>query len=448
MKKVQFLAVFFAISTTFSFAQWDQINMSVGRWYHGSAIAEGKLVIAGGTVGGLTPISSVEIYDIESGTWSTAELSEPRAFINPVVHGGKVYFPGGGNFNGGASDKIDIYDARSGTWSIMTLAEARIGVGAVAVGDKLIFAGGGSVNLPVYTATDIVEIYDVSTGEWEHTRMSEGKLLMGVAAVDGKVYFAGGIKSSTEVSDVVDIFDVEANTWTTANLSQARGFLSAAVAGDKILFVGGADLQANDYDVIDIYNTTTGEWTTGTFPQPSGLVAAASLCNKAFFAGGSTVNENFNVEDVYNTLHIYDAATDSWSVEYMEDQKVGAAAATWEGQLFISGGFNWSVGLLTAVDIYTDSCLASRVHAATGPNLIRLFPNPSGGQFRVELPTSLGLPVSLRLLSLDGREVYRGEASRYRMELGLEHLSPGIYFLTVCAIDGAKIAQQRVVISR
>ena len=95
-------------------------NLSIPRANSLCATAGNKILFAGGytnTTPGLAQNSSrVDIYDMISKTWSTAELSQPRHIMAAVTSGSKIFFAGGYN-NGISSSRVDIYDASTNSWS-------------------------------------------------------------------------------------------------------------------------------------------------------------------------------------------------------------------------------------------------------------------------------------------------------------------------------------------
>lgn len=109
----------------------------------GGVISPGNPLIIGGAH------SIVDIYDTVTGTWSTAQLSEPAYGKAAVTVGNKVLFVGGYTFtlqpNGkslvGSCGAVDIYDALTGTWSSSRLRVPRSGIAAVACGNKAYFLG-------------------------------------------------------------------------------------------------------------------------------------------------------------------------------------------------------------------------------------------------------------------------------------------------------------------
>ncbi len=138
-------------------------NLSIPRANPLCATAGNKILFAGGytnTTPGLAQNSShVDIYDMISKTWSTAELSQPRHIMAVVTSGSKIFFAGGYN-NGISSSRVDIYDASTNSWSIAELSVGRGYIGAASAGNKVLFAGGMNDN---YDGVDVVDIFDVST---------------------------------------------------------------------------------------------------------------------------------------------------------------------------------------------------------------------------------------------------------------------------------------------
>ena len=58
-----------------------------------------------------------------------------------------------------ASSVVDIYDLETGQWSTSALSQGRQYMACATVGDKAIFAGGVTQAYPS-SVTDVVDIYD------------------------------------------------------------------------------------------------------------------------------------------------------------------------------------------------------------------------------------------------------------------------------------------------
>jgi hypothetical protein len=94
------------------------------------------------------------------------------------------------------------------------------------------------------------------------------------ASAGNKVVFAGDDGYFTAG---IDIYDPGSNSWSTSSLSAGRQIYQPAVAGNKIFFGGGSSGMyyfANDgymYKQIDIYDATSDTWSVDSLSMPRGL---------------------------------------------------------------------------------------------------------------------------------------------------------------------------------
>jgi len=236
-----------------------QEGISEQRDQMAAAVTGDKILFAGGLIlPGAPPTLSktVDIYDVSTNNWSTAQLSEARMSLAAAAAGNKVLFAGG--YDGsGYSKTVDIYDAATNSWSTAQLSEARSGVVAAAAGNKVLFAGGYYVN---GTWSKTVDIYDAVANKWSTAQLSEARGGLGAAAAGNKVLFAGGWNGT--LSKTVDMYDVVTGKWSTAELSNERHSLAGASAGDKIVFGGGIQYAGDGLQAktVDIYDVQTGMW--------------------------------------------------------------------------------------------------------------------------------------------------------------------------------------------
>jgi hypothetical protein len=121
--------------------------------------------------------------------------------------GSRVYFAGGqASPNPVAmSDVVDIYDAQTGIWSTETLSVARSWLAATAIGDTVIF-GGGTTDFPP-APSSVVDLFHVSSGTWSSTSLSQARWALSATAVGSRALFAGGTPDGGGGSDVVDVFE-------------------------------------------------------------------------------------------------------------------------------------------------------------------------------------------------------------------------------------------------
>ncbi len=328
-------------------------TLSEGRWGLAATTVGDKAIFAGGLwdydISG-NPISSdvVDIYDAQTGTWSTASLSQARFLLAGTSVGDKAFFAGGWEAPyGWTSDVVDIYDAGTDTWITSRLPQSEYGLVATSVGSKALFAGGNILG-------DIVDIYAVDTEQWDTATLSVPRSGLAATTVGNKAIFAGGSVAGG-LSAVVDIYDAGTDSWDTASLSQARAGPAAVTVGNKAIFAGGMippgemdppiPYDIGFSDVVDIYDADTGQWSTATLSAPRFSLAAAAVGNLAFFAGGATPGPGGGVSDV---VDIYNADTDTWTTTTLSMAGERLAATAVGNMVMFAGGW----GPSDVVDIF------------------------------------------------------------------------------------------------
>jgi hypothetical protein len=279
--------------------------------------------------------SRVDIYDVITQAWSTAELSQRRSGIAAVAAGNKIFFAGGRLTDGGIDQlfsAIDIYDASNNTWSVASLSEPRCYIAAATVGNKVFFAGGEKDS--DHNTSTKVDIYDLSANSWSAAVLSAARANISAVTVNNKIYFAGGNTQNRTYSpsDRIDIYNNLSASWTTSSLKEAMGPLAGMAAGDNIywvqncaveiknvntwnssvayLFKSGAEwiidngqnivlkdgklvyFRHNDPipDRFDIYDISTKTWSIGVLNQPVPKWASIISVNNTIYVAGGSLN--------------------------------------------------------------------------------------------------------------------------------------------------------------
>ena len=290
-------------------------ELSVQRSGTAAATAGNKIFVAGGyeadEVGDdiTSFFSRVDIYDINTQTWSTAELSQARYNIAVVAAGNKIVFAGGQTATG-RTTRMDIYDVATNNWTTAELPETynivSSGIVTVSLGNKIFFAGSTDSG----TMSNHVDIYDASLNAWSTATLSEARNNIVANAAGTKVLFAGGWNAAS--SNRVDIYDTATHIWSTASLSQAITITASATVGDTIFFlrsVGGYD-DSGYSDNYDMYDASSGNWSVASLAKfdflatrPTRFVGAATSGNFAFFAP----------DNLHNFI-IHNSNTGAWSM--------------------------------------------------------------------------------------------------------------------------------------
>ena len=269
--------------------------LSEARYGIATASANNKLLFAGGVPYSNGTGSKVDIYDLGSQTWTTAELSLPRAFLSAADVGGKIFFAGGQY----ESSRIDIYDAGSDTWTTDELQEARSNLAVASVGNKVFFAGGMNNG----NTSNTVEIYDVATNSWSYAQLSEPRQLISATTYGNKIYFAGGQNASGSPSDIVDIYDASSDSWSTNSMSEPKLGQESIAAAGKIFWAGGINGGPNCSLKVQVYDIGTANSSFHQFSQTSCYPKAGISNNRVVFF---TEESGIKVE-------AFDISTQSWS---------------------------------------------------------------------------------------------------------------------------------------
>ncbi len=305
-----------------------------------SATAGNKILFAGGIRGsGYT--SRVDIYDITTNTWSTAELSNgDRQGMVAASVGNKILFAGGGdNDNGIVTSRVDIYDVSTNTWSIAELSKAREYLAATTIGNKVFFAGGGSWE-PYYVGSDVVDIYDNSTNTWSTATLTEGRSYLSATSAGNKIYFAGGSRGpgSTNISTRIDIFDASTNSWTTSELKEGKSSMASIAADNKIYWASGMNSASSPggitlSDQVEIRDINTGVSSFACMLPRYQFMAAMKNDNIVFFTGfGNDLSLDGNHFEIYNIT------TDTWSTVVLNQSLYGATIISVNNIIYVAGG--------------------------------------------------------------------------------------------------------------
>jgi len=311
------------------------------------ASAGNKILFAGGDVDGegYGELARVDIYDVVTQSWSTAELSVPRVNIATATVGNKIFFAGGHTVNQNnwnLFSNVDIYDASTNTWSTAQLSEKRMDLAIGVVGNKVFFAGGlgGPGNSPPSNVSKKVDIYDNSTNTWSTATLSEGRSGLSVATVGNRIYFAGGNKlngiytTSCTPSNRVDVYDNLTGAWSVSYLNESESYQAATAIGDKIIWAGGVNydcktnyLLSSKVEIRDVSAQTS--YYACLF-QPNARFKAVVKNNKiAFFTGEG---------DVKNKFDIYDISNNQWSIGTLSQEfnQVATAIAVVNNTIYVA----------------------------------------------------------------------------------------------------------------
>ena len=277
-------------------------------------LPNGKVLIAGGTGAG-GALSSAELYDPASGaSGSFSATTGPMATARythtaTLLPNGKVLIAGGYGAAGVLSS-AELYDPASGVFSATTgpLATARYYQTATLLANgKVLIAGGDSSAPPFYLSS--AELYDPVSGA-SGTFSATGALATARYAhtatllANGTVLIAGGRAAGVLAS--VELYDPASGMFsaTTGPLATARGYDTATLLPNgKVLIAGGLGLGFVPLASAELYDPVSGTFsaTTGPLATARGYDTATLLPNgKVLIAGG------YNGASSQSSAELYD----------------------------------------------------------------------------------------------------------------------------------------------
>ena len=299
-------------------------NLSIKRQVGAVVTSGNKIFFAGGTTPptspGLHPSSRVDIYDVSTNTWSTAELSQARWGLTAVAAGTKVYFAGGTGLSGSRaaqSSRIDVYDLAADSWS--TLELPRPGWYSSVVGAGGIYFAGGTA----------IDIYNPSSNTWSSKSLSQPRYQITATNMQGKLFFAGGsssINGGTAYS-TIDYYDPTFNTWSQDQLSKPKyGMAGLGMRGQNV-WAGGivGNGMTNEVEIRATGTRFACLFQSNSFSQYN---VARSGNNYVFFVWDGAIKNKFD---------IYDALNDTWTIGILDQIVSPSFVITVNNTIYVVG---------------------------------------------------------------------------------------------------------------
>jgi hypothetical protein len=243
-------------------------NMIEARGSHtATLLPDGKVLVAGGNVdssGTLAYVSSAELYDPRSGTWTaTGNMIEPYVaygYTATLLLDGTVLVAGGENSD---LPSAELYDPSSGTWAATgKMIEARLGHTATLLPDGKVLVAGGNSTEPDDHSVSSAELYDPRSGTWAATGSMVDARSGHTATLlpDGKVLVAG--EDNRDLPSA-ELYDPRSGTWSATRAMTVRrrhGITATLLLNGKVLVTGGRD-DIGLSVVPELYDPSSGTWT-------------------------------------------------------------------------------------------------------------------------------------------------------------------------------------------
>lgn len=330
----------------------------------------GKVLVTGGTTAFLrgnadTSLSSSELYDPSSGTWTTTgAMAEARfGHTATLLPDGKVLVVGGFQPRMGALATAEVYDPETGRWSTAgTLGDKRFAHTAT-------FLDGPACKAPSPPARC-------------------GKVL-----VSGGTQTHGGRTplASTELYDpalgtATDLPSAVAAWSRSGSLGTPRADHTATLLPNGKVLVAAGGVQESSEDTFvypptnsaEIYDPTSGTWSPTARLAIPRLAHTATLlggqqcgghCGKVLVVGGAISGygrEGSNQRPVFlASVEVFDPSTESWSaLDSLHAARGGHGVATLADGTVLVAGAGMSFDVHT--DLYRAKMSSERFNPSTG----------------------------------------------------------------------------------
>ena len=133
--------------------------------------------------------SRIDIYDADTGSWSTAELNHAIINVTAIAFQGKAYFSGA-PYGVRYRVPVQIYNLSGNVWSGIELTAAKSWVPIGHTHNKIVFVGGESSST---NTSRKIEIYNPISGDWSIEWMGLDLGYQSILSYNGTIYSAGGV---------------------------------------------------------------------------------------------------------------------------------------------------------------------------------------------------------------------------------------------------------------
>lgn len=286
------------------------------------------------------------------GSWAPGPaMPESLGEVACGVIDGRLYLVGEG------SDRTLAYDLASSTWTNTLAPRPRVGHhhAAETFEGRLYLIGGlhgGSEGQ--------VQVYDPASDSWSlGAPMPWPAGSVSTCRIGGRIYAAGGIVGSTTV-DTCASYNVLTDQWSPRApmpAQQGRNHAAAATDGQRFWIFGGRGVGsgdgnwvANGFDTLLVYDPATDSWASsldpgsGLPPLPQargGMGKAVYLGGEFYVFGGETIDGGggATAQGVYARVDVYDPVANAWRLDRpMPTARHGIFPVRVHGSVYVAGG--------------------------------------------------------------------------------------------------------------
>ena len=272
--------------------------MPTPRLEFSSATVNGLIYVIGGrdAAAPVTPkpvVSTVEIYDLLTDTWSTGpSLLVALASQMTIAANGKIYAIGGEE-QFLESDIVQEFDPVAQTWSLKTSMPDQRASAAVSVYNNQIYISGGEG--PGVQLNSLL-LYDPVADTWSAgSPMTQSREGQAGAMVDGQILVYGGY-NTTYIPDAgyltsLESYDPMMDAWSIRADGNPRRDFGVAVY-DNLMYAFGGNNVARSLDWVNAYDNSLDQWMQKTLmPSSLSFVRAETIGDRIYIFATDTTLE-------------------------------------------------------------------------------------------------------------------------------------------------------------
>jgi hypothetical protein len=368
-------------------------DMTAARSFHTAVLlANGKVLIVGGTQSGSPALTTAEFYDPDTGTFTPVGNLESALFRSITLLGdGRVLLVTPES----TGNRAKLYDPATGTLTESgSTATGQFGGQAILLNNGKVLIAGGTTNPqvgPPVLPTPIAnpELYDPSTGAFTATGafatkgdyyVSGGPAVSALSLLaDGRVLIAGELTS--EIYDPDTGMFALTSPMTTQCFDGFGDFPPVYISGrtatlledGRVLLTGGAEEECGRFANAELYDALKAKFSpTGSMMRARNNHAATLLRDGTVLITGGESQDPFGYGWIFSgttaSAESYDPSTGTFApLGNMTERRAGHTATVLkDGRVLITGGYGYAgiggnLGTFSTAEIYTPPVLVPPV---------------------------------------------------------------------------------------